>query len=325
MKDKFGREIDYLRISLTEKCNIRCLYCMPDWKEKCSDEQRCQEKKVEELTKDEIVQISKIFSKIGVKKIRLTGGEPLLRKDLLEIIQEISKIPEIQEICLTTNGLELEEKLEDLKKAGLNRVNISLDTLSPEEYRVLTRGGDVNKVLNSIRKSIELCIPVKVNAVITKIQSEESIQNLAALTIDEKIDVRFIEIMPIGYGKGLEGFTGDEIVDIISKKYEMENLYAFEGTSKYYQIKGAKGRIGFINPMSECFCGSCNRVRITSTMELKTCLSSEESLNLKEVMRRDISLEEKEEIILSALYNKNEKNVFDSQNSIKKSMNQIGG
>lgn len=325
MKDKFGREIDYLRISLTEKCNIRCLYCMPDWKEKISEEESACGVKHEELSKDEILQIVEIFSKIGIKKIRLTGGEPLLRKDLLEIIGGISKIPNIEEVCLTTNGLELENKIEDLKKAGLNRINISLDTLDSDEYRTLTRGGDVRKVLTAIDKCLNLDIPVKVNAVITNIQSEESVQNLAELSVNKKIDVRFIEIMPIGFGKGLKGFTGEEIVKILMKKYELKNLYTFEGTSKYYRIEGAHGRIGFINPMSECFCGSCNRVRITSTMELKTCLSSEESLNLKEVMKRDISLEEKKNIILSALYNRNEKNIFDSEESEKKRMNQIGG
>lgn len=325
MKDKFGREIDYLRISLTEKCNIRCLYCMPDWKEKISEEKSPCKIKQEELSKDEILQIVEIFSKIGIKKIRLTGGEPLLRKDLLDIVGGISKISNIEEVCLTTNGLELESKIEDLKRAGLNRINISLDTLDPDEYRTLTRGGEVGKVLSAIEKCLSLDIPVKVNAVITNIQSEESVQKLAELSVNKKIDVRFIEIMPIGLGKGLKGFTGEEIVKILMKKYDLKNLYTFEGTSKYYKIQGGNGRIGFINPMSECFCGSCNRVRITSTMELKTCLSSEDSLNLKEVMNREITLEEKKEIILSALYNRNEKNIFDSEQSEKKSMNQIGG
>ncbi|MGL5656493.1 MAG: GTP 3',8-cyclase MoaA [Fusobacteriaceae bacterium] len=325
MKDKFGREIDYLRISLTEKCNIRCLYCMPDWKEKISEEKSPCKITQEELSKDEIIEIVEIFSKIGIKKIRLTGGEPLIRQDLLDIVGGISKIANIEEVCLTTNGLELERKIEDLKKAGLNRINISLDTLDPDEYRTLTRGGDVNKVLKAIEKCLALDIPVKVNAVITNVQSEESVQKLAELSVNKKIDVRFIEIMPIGLGKGLKGFTGDEIVKIIMKKYDLQNLYTFEGTSKYYKIQGGRGRIGFINPMSECFCGSCNRVRITSSMELKTCLSSEDSLDLKEVMNRDITLEEKKEIILSALYNRNEKNIFNSEKSEKKTMNQIGG
>ncbi len=319
MKDKHGREIDYLRISLTENCNIRCLYCMPDWS--------CNEKpKLENfLTSDEVISICKIFAKNGIKKIRLTGGEPLIREDLETIIKGIHEIKSVEEICLTTNGILLEEKIESLKKAGLNRVNISLDTVDPEEYKKITRGGDIRKVMNAIKKCLELEIPVKINAVITKIQSKNSILNLGELTLKNKLDVRFIELMPIGCGKNLKGFSGQEIIDIISSKYELENLYKFEGTSKYYKIKNALGRIGVINPMSQCFCGDCNRVRVTSDGGFKSCLSQKEDFNLRELLKRNISDEEKEKIIVETLFNKEEKSNFGNQTSEEKTMNKIGG
>ncbi len=319
MKDKYGRVIDYLRISLTENCNIRCLYCMPDWS--CKDFQ--EDKSM--LTTEEIIKISKLFSKFGIKKIRLTGGEPLLRRDIQEIIKGISKISNIEEICLTTNGLLLESKVEELKKNGLNRVNISLDTTDEEEYKKLTRGGELKKVLRAVKRCRELNIPVKINAVITNLQKAESIINLAKLTENDSLDIRFIELMPIGLGKGLKGFTGQDIINILEKKYILENLYTFEGTSKYYKIEGYKGRIGVINPMSECFCETCNRVRITSNGELKSCLSSEKTLNIKELLNDKYSEEERERIILETIFNRNEKNIFNTSDSEKMNMNKIGG
>lgn len=323
MKDKHGREIDYLRISLTENCNLRCIYCMADWKD--DSVKICDGKQKDEISKGEVVDIVKIMAKFGIKKIRLTGGEPLLRKDIVEIVSEISEIDGISEVCLTTNGLQLLDKIEILKKAGLKRVNISLDTLDKEEYKRLTRGGDIEKVLNSIKKCRELSIPVKINAVITNIQGERSVQELANLTLEDEIDLRFIEIMPIGYGKGLKGYIGDEIINILSKKHEVENLYIFEGTSRYYKIKNSKGRIGVINPMSECFCGSCNRVRVTSKLELKSCLSTNDKLNLKELLNSNLEFEKKQELIFQAIYHRNEKNRFNTEESEENFMNQIGG
>lgn len=329
MKDKYGREIDYLRISLTENCNLRCVYCMPNW-----DSNDIMEDSSKILTTEEVIKISEIFSKFGVKKIRLTGGEPLLRKDLQEIISGINAISEINEICITTNALLLnDEKLIKLKEAGLNRINISLDSLDPQEYKNLTRGGDVSKVLNIIKKSLELGIIVKINSVITNMQNINSILDLIKLTLNDKIDIRFIELMPIGCGKELKGFTGNELLKIIESYYDgsseerplLKNMYILEGTSKYYKIDGWKGRIGFINPMSECFCSSCNRVRITSSGCLKNCLSSNDELNIKEILNLNISEEEKHKIIYKNIYNKNEKNVFNTENSLNKKMNQIGG
>ncbi|MGL4392304.1 MAG: GTP 3',8-cyclase MoaA [Fusobacteriaceae bacterium] len=319
MKDKFGRMIDYLRISLTENCNVRCLYCMPDWNQ---SEIQSNEKI---LSASEVIEISKMFAELGIKKIRLTGGEPLVRKDLTEIIAGIKNIESIKEICLTTNGILLDDKILELKNAGLNRVNISLDTMDGEEYKKITRGGDISKVLNAIKKCVALDIPVKINAVITNIQDSDSIKNLAEISVGEKIDVRFIELMPIGYGKNLKGFTGQEIVDILEKNYELENLYEFEGTSKYYQIKNAKGRIGVINPMSDCFCDTCNRVRITSEGGLKSCLSTKEDFNLRDLLKKNISPDEKKEIIMAALFNKKAKSGFGGADSENKTMNKIGG
>lgn len=320
MKDKYGREMDYLRISLTENCNLRCVYCMPNW-----DSEDCFSKVRDELTEKEIVEVVKLFSKLGIKKIRLTGGEPLLRKDLEEIIKNISAIEGIKEICITTNGLLLSEKIDKLYKNGLNRINISLDTLNPEEYKKITRGGELKKVLQGIKQARDLNIQVKVNSVITNSVNTDSIKELVKLTVEDEIDVRFIELMPIGEGKKLKGLKGEEILSILKERYKIENLYSFEGTSRYYKIKDAKGRIGLINPMSQCFCESCNRVRITSNLELKTCLSSDERVNLRDILKLGLREDKKLSIIQEILYNKNKENIFNTDEEEKKNMNAIGG
>lgn len=320
MIDKYGRNIDYLRISLTENCNLRCIYCMPTWNSKENSV-----KTHDNLTKKEVVDVVKLFSKLGINKIRLTGGEPLLRNDLEEIIEEISNINGIKEICITTNGLMLSEKLEELHKKGLNRINISLDTMDKVEYENITRGGDIEKVLFGIKKAMELNIPIKINSVITNLQSEESIIDLVKLTMENNIDVRFIELMPIGEGKKLKGVTEAEIIGVLENNYTLNNLYTFEGTSKYYKINGGIGRIGFINPISECFCQSCNRVRITSNFHMKTCLSSNEKINLREIINLDVDETEKLEIVKNIIYNRNKESIFNSMENEKKNMNTIGG
>ncbi|MGL6064901.1 MAG: GTP 3',8-cyclase MoaA [Fusobacteriaceae bacterium] len=320
MKDKYGREMDYLRISLTENCNLRCVYCMPNW-----DPKECFSEKQDELTEEEVTEVVKLFSKLGIKKIRLTGGEPLLRKDLKGIIKNISEIEGIKEICITTNGLLLFEKIDELYKNGLNRINISLDTLNSEEYKKITRGGELEKVLQGIKRARELKIHVKINAVITNLQNKDSVEELVKFTENDEIDVRFIELMPIGEGKNLKGLKGEEIISILKDRYIIEDLYSFEGTSKYYKIKGAKGRIGLINPMSQCFCESCNRVRVTSSLELKTCLSSNEKINLRDILSLDLKEKEKLSIIRDILYNKNKENIFNTDKEEKKNMNTIGG
>ncbi|MGL4254546.1 MAG: GTP 3',8-cyclase MoaA [Fusobacteriaceae bacterium] len=317
MRDSHGREIDYLRISLTERCNMRCIYCMPDW--------GCEEKTSYEMTEDEVVETVDIFRKLGIKKVRFTGGEPLLRKDLEEIIGRVNKFPEIEEICLTTNGLLLAQRGETLAKCGLTRVNVSLDTVDQEEYRRITRGGNLQWVLEGIKKCKSLGLRVKINSVITNILNEESVLKLAQYSLENDVDLRFIELMPIGFGKTLKGFQGEEILGILRKKYELEDLSLFEGTSRYFSVKGYRSRIGFINPMSQCFCKSCNRVRVTSEGAMKRCLSADDKMNLREIYGDKLTIDEKIEYIKEYLYNKNQENKFYKEESIKNTMNEIGG
>lgn len=320
MEDKYGREIDYMRISVTEQCNYRCFYCMPQ-------EEGLKKEKERVITKNEIIDIVKIGVKLGIKKIRITGGEPLIRKDIDVILYEISKIKEVEELCITTNGSLLNEKIELLKSCGVTRINISLDTLKPKKFKEITKTGDFNKVWEGIKKAIESDIEIRINTVIIDGVNESEIINLASLTEKYPIDVRFIELMPIGEGKKYKGFSGSQIRKIISKEKELEDLRKQEGASEYYRLKEAKGKIGFINPISNCFCQECNRIRITSKGIMKQCLNKKSDFKVSDIMKDSISEEEKIKIISKEIYNKPEKHLFNSINEFedKYNMNQIGG
>lgn len=320
MKDKYEREIDYMRISITEKCNYRCFYCMP---------QECSIKDREEkfLTKDEIITVVKAGAKVGIKKVRITGGEPLIRRDIEEILKGISYIEEIEELCITTNGSLLDEKIKLLKECGVTRINVSIDTLNSEKFKKITKTGDFKKVWQGIEKAIESGMEVRINSVIVKGVNDDEIGKLANLTKRYPVDVRFIELMPIGEGKKYKGFSGYEIREILSKDKKLKNLKNREGASEYYKIMGAKGRIGFINPLSNCFCQECNRIRITSVGGVKQCLNKKPRLNIGEIIRTGACDKKVVEIMSQEIYNKPEKHLFNSLNEFeeKYNMNQIGG
>lgn len=320
MKDKFGREIDYMRISVTDQCNYRCFYCMPQ-------EENIQLKKENLITKDEILDIVKAGVKLGIKKVRITGGEPLIRKDIDEILYEISQIKEIKELCLTTNGSILNEKIEFLKACGVTRINVSLDSLKEKKFKGITRIGDFNKVWKGIERAIENEIEVRINSVIIDGVNEDEIINLASLSEVYPIDVRFIELMPIGEGRRYRGFTGNDIREIICKSKKLKNLKRKEGASEYYKLEEGKGKIGFINPISNCFCQECNRIRVTSEGLMKQCLNKKSTFKLTNLMKSHINEKEKIEIIAKEIYNKPEKHLFNSVNKFeeKYNMNQIGG
>lgn len=320
MKDKFGREIDYMRISVTEQCNYRCFYCMPQ-------EENIKPAKENPITKNEILDIVKVGVKLGIKKIRITGGEPLIRKDIDKILYEISKIKEIKELCLTTNGSILNEKIEFLKICGVTRINVSLDSLKEKKFKEITKTGDFNKVWKGIKRAIENGIEVRINSVIIDGVNEDEIINLASLTETYPIDVRFIELMPIGEGKRYKGFTGNDIRMIICKSKKLKNLKRKEGASEYYRLEGGKGQIGFINPISNCFCQECNRIRVTSKGIMKQCLNKKSTFKLSNIMKNSINEKEKIEIIAKEIYNKPEKHLFNNINKFEDeyNMNQIGG
>ncbi|ENZ03406.1 molybdenum cofactor biosynthesis protein A [Clostridium thermobutyricum] len=322
MKDKYGRTVDYIRISLTDKCNLRCIYCMP------SDGNIFFEKE-ENLNNDEIYKIVKESAKLGIRKVRLTGGEPLVRKDINELIEKIYLIDGIEEIALTTNGMLLEERLEFLHSHGVKSLNISLDTLNEEKFKYITRGGDIHKVFRSIEKSLKLGIKIKINTVVIEDINKNEIIDLINFTKDRDISLRFIELMPIGEGKKFKGVSNGEIMKII----EDNNLETVilernkkDGPAKYIKIKDYKGKIGFISAMSNCFCEDCNRIRITTDGMLKKCLNWKSDINLKKVIRE--GKEEKLlETIKNGIYNKPKMYLFNKQDSNEenRNMNEIGG
>ena len=319
MKDSWGREIDYLRISLTESCNLRCIYCMPEGvaPKVCG----------ETLTKENIFDIVEVAVELNIKKIRLTGGEPLLRQDIVEIVQGI-KDRGIEKIYITTNGILLSEKIEKLKKAGLKGVNISLDTLNGEQFNFITRGGDLERVLQGIEKALNLNLEVKINSVIMKVINENAIEELAKLTLNNQLDVRFIELMPIGQGKKFTGISNNEIYDRLEKTFEFDRDYKeIKGVSTYYKLKDSKGNIGFISPINSCFCETCNKIRLTSDGVIKRCLNSKGNTNIKESLDKNIEKEEIKEILEQEIFKKPERHLFgkDNKDEELKNMNAIGG
>lgn len=319
MKDSWGREIDYLRISLTESCNLRCIYCMPEG----SAPKTCGEV----LTKENIFAIVESGVELNIKKIRLTGGEPLLRQDIVELVKGI-KDRGIEKIYITTNGILLAEKIDDLKNAGLDGVNISLDTLDRERFASITRGGDLERVLDGIKKSLKLNLEVKINSVIIKDINENAIDDLVKLTVDNKLDVRFIELMPIGQGKNFIGINNIEIYNRLEKNFGFDRDYKeIKGVSTYYKLKNSKGKIGFISPINSCFCETCNKIRLTSDGVIKRCLNTKGNINIKEYLDKNIGKDEIKEILKQEIFSKPEKHLFGKENEAEemKNMNAIGG
>ena len=323
MIDKYGREIDYLRVSVTDNCNLRCVYCM---KEKENNFLKNDEK----LTDDEIYKIVKESAKLGIKKIRITGGEPLVRAGIVNLIGRINNIPGIEEIYLTTNGILLADKLEELKLNGLKGVNISLDSLKEERFSKLTRLGKLENVLVAIDKAIELGIKVKLNTVIVNDVNKDEIIDFVNLTKEKPIDIRFIELMPIGIAINYKGVTNEEVLKVIEDNYtDYEKVVRSKsgGPATYIKLKGAKGKVGFISALSNCFCEDCNRIRLTPEGFLKQCLHFDYGIDLKSKLRAGISDEELRKLIYDNIYEKPEKHLFleKSEHKELKFMNQIGG
>ncbi|NBI05968.1 GTP 3',8-cyclase MoaA [Senegalia massiliensis] len=318
MKDSFGRNINYLRISITDRCNLRCKYCMPS-----HGIYKCNHNDL--LSLEEIQLIAKEFVELGIEKIRITGGEPLIRKGITKLISNISKLDGLRDISMTTNGLLLERYAEDLKNSGLNRVNISLDTLNKEKYQMITRGGDLEKVFKGIKKAKEVGLsPIKINTVLIGGFNDDEIENFVYLTSKENIDVRFIELMPIGEASNWanENFiSSDEVLNRV-KILEKVKEYDLSSPAVYYKLPGGKGRVGIINPISCKFCEYCNRIRLTSQGKLKLCLHSNREIDLKHAIRNGESINN---IILNSISEKPESHHLEDGKYILKNMNQIGG
>ncbi|WP_101474889.1 GTP 3',8-cyclase MoaA [Fusobacterium sp.] len=324
MKDKNNRKIEYLRLSITDRCNLRCYYCMGE-----NDIEFLPKNEI--LTPDEIKEIVEVFADLGVTKIRITGGEPLVRKNFQEIVEKIASVPNITDINLTTNGIELEKYLPFLKNIGINSINISLDTLKNDLYKKITGCGDLQKVLNAIKTALELKInKIKLNIVIIKGQNDSEIMDFVELSEKFPIDIRFIELMPIGAGKDYKGVSNEELIEYISKHKKLIkiNERLGSGPAIYYHVENAKGNIGFINPISHNFCEFCNRVRITPEGFLKLCLHSKDGINLKDIIRNKKNKYDLKDTITNAIYFKPLKHKMDKDDDgtfDTRFMNRIGG
>ena len=312
MLDSYKRNIDYLRISITEDCNFRCKYCNPNGELNYSKKS---------ISKDEIIEIVKLFSELGVKKVRLTGGEPLLRSDLIEIIRDIKKIKNIEEITMTTNGLLLNKNLLELKNAGLNRVNLSLDTFNKSKFKEITGVDGLEEVLEVIGE-LELLemVPIKINCVLINKFNNDEIKDFINFTRDKKVQIRFIELMSMGdnieWGKE-KYLSAEEVLE----KHKDLKLYKEENVAKIYKLPNSKGEVGFISPNSNKFCSSCNRIRITSEGKLKLCLHSDIEYNLLKILKSKNPLTELKNIMLT----KPKEHKLGEEKYIKKNMVKIGG
>ena len=318
MKDAFQREITYLRISLTDLCNLRCAYCMPP--EGVEKRDHCQI-----LSLEEIGEIAREAVSLGVRKIRLTGGEPLVRRGMLSLCRDLRDIPGLEELALTTNGLLLPDMAAELKAAGVDRVNISLDTLDHKKYRRITRGGSLDAALAGLQAAKDAGLtPLKLNCVLIGGFNDDEIPALAALTRQEPVEVRFIELMPIGdaAGFGPEAYLPCEaVLERLPELTPVEE--AAGGVAERFRLPGAAGTVGLIRPLSRCFCVRCDRIRLTADGCLKPCLHSREEIPL-----RGLHGSELRQKLAEAILRKPERHGELSasvRSQAARDMNQIGG
>jgi cyclic pyranopterin phosphate synthase len=301
--DAFGRHIHYLRISLTDRCNLRCVYCMP--------EQMVFRPNDELLTDAELFTVLEAMNALGFNKYRLTGGEPTVRPGLVDIVSHIRSLSNTREIAMTTNGLLLGKLAQPLKRAGMNRVNISIDSLDPAKFKRITRWGNVNDVLSGIAASEAAGLnPIKLNAVVIRNYNETDVVDLAALTIDKPWQFRFIEVMPFADVADFQQsaiVTTQEMMRLIEAKLgtlSLENNGVLDGEARMYRLPNAKGQIGFISPVTAPFCANCNRVRLTADGTLRLCLLKDGEIDLKTPIRRGATNDDLVEMIRSAIWRK---------------------
>ena len=284
MIDSFGRNIDYMRISITDRCNLRCRYCMPDGVEWLP--------MADILSYEEIGRVCQAAARLGIRHLKITGGEPLVRKGCPELIGSLKTIPGIEAVTITTNGILLEQHLDRLKLAGVDGINVSLDTLDRRQFADLTGFDRLDQVLSGIRRAVDAGFKVKVNAVSLKLDRDGDgsygWERLAGLAREYPLDVRFIEMMPIGYGKQFETVDPQKLLEQMRQVFpDMETDTAKHGfgPAVYYRVPGFQGSLGLISAIHGKFCGQCNRVRLTSTGYLKTCLCYEDGVHLRPVLR----------------------------------------
>jgi GTP 3',8-cyclase len=298
--DSFGRRINYLRISLTDRCNLRCVYCMPAVGMHFMP-------RPELLTSEELLLVVRSAAAAGFQKIRLTGGEPSLRPDLVELVRAIKAVPGIEHMAMTTNGLRLAKLAGPLKEAGLDRVNISIDTLDPQKFRQVTRGGRLDQVWEGIAEADRVGLhPIKLNAVVVRGLNDEEVPSLAALTLEHRWEMRFIEVMPL---TGVADVAQDGVVKSEELIAQIEALHgpleplglAPAESARRYRIPGAKGKLGFISSVSDPFCATCNRMRLTADGRLHLCLLRDDEVDLRAAIRGGATQAEIEQMIRHAV------------------------
>lgn len=324
--DRFGRTVNYLRISITDRCDFRCVYCMA--------EDMVFLPRAQILTLEEIHTLAQAFTELGVTKIRITGGEPLVRKGALELLQNIGRLDGLNELVLTTNGSQLTHMAEALKAAGVKRINISLDTLDADKFKAITRTGDLQQVVNGIKTAVSVGFErIKINAVILKDRNHQEVGDLVAFAVDNGVDISFIEEMPLGvvaqHNRSDAYYSSDQIKDDLARNFTLLPSTANTGgPSKYFNVAGTTSRVGFISPHSANFCSTCNRVRLTVEGRLLLCLGNEHSVDLKHVLRTHPGdMAALKQAIVDAMQIKPEKHEFNihEQPVILRYMNMTGG
>ncbi|USA41903.1 GTP 3',8-cyclase MoaA [Spongiibacter taiwanensis] len=326
LQDRFGRKVDYLRLSVTDRCDFRCVYCMAE------DMQFLPRSEI--LSLEQLYEIARAFVALGVKKIRLTGGEPLVRNNILQLVENIARLDGLEQLHLTTNGARLDRFAKPLRAAGVTGINISLDSLQPARFRELTRVGDLGKVIGGIDAARDAGFKrLKLNAVVMKGRNDDEVLDLVDFARERQVDISFIEEMPLGqideHSRALSFCSSDELRQQIGQHYPLTaSDESTGGPSRYYRMADSDTRIGFISPHSHNFCHLCNRVRLTVEGRLLLCLGNEHSADLKEIVDRFPGNQEKlQQAIVAAMDLKPERHHFDLNDApqIVRFMNMTGG
>ncbi len=325
LRDNYDRHIHYLRLSITDRCDFRCLYCMA--------EEMTFLPRSEVLSLEELSRLGQAFVDLGVKKIRVTGGEPLVRKDALHLLQNLGAIVGLDELCLTTNGAQLENFSPRLVAAGVKRINVSLDSLDPQRFKHITRHGDLRKVLRGIDAALTAGFEkIKINTVVMRHFNLDEAGRLARFALERGMDISFIEEMPLGdiksHARAAEFISSEEIRELLGREFHLrESPYRTGGPSRYWEAEGHRGKIGFISPHSDNFCAACNRVRVTAAGRLLLCLGNEHSVDLKRTLRTYESDNELKHAIVQAMNIKPQQHEFDLHGApqILRFMNTTGG
>jgi len=323
--DRFGRNIHYLRISLTDACNLRCVYCMP--------EDMTFRPRSELLQDDEIIKLVQVFAEMGFDKYRLTGGEPTVRANIVDLVRAMKQIPGVGEVSMTTNGILLGKLAKPLKEAGLARCNISVDTLDPERFRAITRWGKLDKVLEGIQAAEDAgLLPIKINTVVARGFNEDDVVELARLTLEHDWQIRYIEMMPFGEVAGFaqsQIVTQEEVMGRIAAEFgplTPVNNGKLQGEARVFRLPGGRGTVGFISSVTEPFCAACTRARLTADGRLRLCLLREGEVDLMTPLRAGATVAELKQIIRDAIWVKPwghglEENIIPTN----RVMSQIGG